>query len=268
MFLLLDIGGTHIRVSVSEDGQNLGDVTKIETPIDFDQAMDLIKDAAFELSKNTPFTKVVAGVRALDVDKKKLKPQPHFPLWVGKPLHQRLEQIFCCQVFIENDAALAGLGEALYGGGKGYNIVAYITVSTGVGGVRVVNGKIDPSVMGFEPGNQIINAEDVNGYLESYVSGEALKRLYDQKAEEITEPSIWDKTARLLAIGLNNTIVHWSPDVVILGGSVMKKISLDKIQTYLKQYLRVYTNIPQLKMASLADYAGLYGALAYIQNHT
>jgi glucokinase len=51
-----------------------------------------------------------------------------------------------------------GLGEAVFGAGKGREIVVYMTISTGVGGARIVGGKIDASAMGFEPGHQIIDA--------------------------------------------------------------------------------------------------------------
>ena len=61
--------------------------------------------------------------------------------------------------YLANDSDLDGLGEATVGAGKGFNIVAYITVSTGIGGVRIVGGKIDVSTYGFEPGHQIIDAD-------------------------------------------------------------------------------------------------------------
>src|SRR4030066_415253 len=47
--------------------------------------------------------------------------------------------------------------EKVKGAGKGFNIVAFLTIGTGVGGARIVGGKPDANVFGFEPGHQIID---------------------------------------------------------------------------------------------------------------
>jgi len=75
-------------------------------------------------------------------------------------------------VFIENDASIVGLGEAVSGAGMGEEIVVYITVSTGVGGTRIVSGEIDEHAYGFEPGHELINMQDS---LEDLVSGTAVE---------------------------------------------------------------------------------------------
>src|SRR6185436_9338463 len=54
-----------------------------------------------------------------------------------------LNKLFNCPVYLENDAALCGLGEASVGAGQGSKIMVYLTISTGVGGARIVGGKID-----------------------------------------------------------------------------------------------------------------------------
>ena len=71
---------------------------------------------------------------------------------------------------IANDTAVVGLGEAHRGAGIGYNIVTYITVSTGVGGTRIVDGRIDRRIYGFEPGHQTIDID--NSVWEGSASGQ------------------------------------------------------------------------------------------------
>lgn len=260
MFLVFDIGGTNMKLATSTDGRILGEVKVIPTIKDFNQAILSFKQVAKELSKGQPFNKAAGGVRALDRTKTKLLNHPHFPLWVDEPLKEELEKALSTEVILENDAAVAGLGEAIFGAGKGYSIVVYITISTGVGGVRIVDGKIDKSSQGFEPGNQIIDLAGKT--LEAYISGEALERTYQKKADEITDPQIWQEVAKYLAVGLNNVTVFWSPEIIVLGGSVMQSITIDAVRAHLKEVLTIFPNSPNVELAKLGNESGLYGALA------
>ena len=172
---------------------------------------------------------------------------------------------------MENDTALVGLGEATSGAGLGKSIVAYITVSTGVGGVRIVDGKIDRNSFGFEPGHQVIlpNGSSCNcggiGHLETLVAGFYLERTYKQKPEDIKDPEVWDEVAKYLGLGLCNSIVHWSPDIVVLGGAVMKSVDLEKVKVYLKEYLTIFPQPPDLVPAKFDADGGLYGALELLK---
>lgn len=264
MYLLFDIGGTNIRLATSLGGNNLLSTRTIRTNLDFNEAISEMEKNVKEMTDGKSIDFAAGGVRALDKTKTKLLNQPHFPLWVDAPLKLRLEEIFSTEVQLENDSAVVGLGEAIRGAGMGYPIVAYVTISTGVGGARIVDGKIDKSFQGFEPGNQIIDLEGTT--LEAYISGEALRRKYGKSAQEIDDPDIWDDVAKKLAIGLNNLSVIWSPEIIVLGGSVMKKISLDTTKGYLKKYLNIFPQPPKLELSALGDTGGLYGALSIAQN--
>ena len=157
-----------------------------------------------------------------------------------------------------------GLGEARYGAGKSYEIVAYLTISTGVGGAKISGGAIDESAIGFELGAEIIDGTHT---LEELISGAAVERKYGMHPRDISDAKVWSELAHYLAIGLNNCIVHWSPDCVIVGGSMMNEIGihLPAVETELKKILTVYGSVPPLLHASLGDLGGLYGALALSQ---
>ena len=201
---------------------------------------------------------------------------PNLQGWGGKQITHALEDAFGCTIFVENDTAIVGLGEAVAGSGKGYPICVYMTVSTGVGGVRIVNGQIDTSALGFEPGHQIIDAgrglqaNTVGGDgldLEGIISGTAVTKRYGKKPFEITDEAFWDEMARLLAYGLNNTIVHWSPDIVVIGGSMMKKVGIpvERVRAHLKGILHIYPELPLIEHSALGDIGGLHGALHYVK---
>lgn len=245
-----------MRVAVS-DGATITQTKIFPTPADFGAGLDIFKQFA-----DQEIEKVAGGIAGpLDKNKTMLIKSPHIGGWVQKPLKQKLTEVFDAKVYLENDTALVALGEANYGAGVGKNIVAYLGIGTGVGGARIVNGRIDENSLGFEPGHQII-VPDGNlcrcggkGHLETYVAGAYHDRNQTNR----------DEVAKYLAIGLNNTIVHWSPDIVILGGGVMQSISIDKVRTYLKETLTIFPHAPAVVPSQLRDTAGLFGALTIIK---
>ncbi len=62
--------------------------------------------------------------------------------------------------------------------------------------------------------------------------------------------------------------VFWSPDVIVLGGSMITgdpSIPLDITEAHLKEILKIYPELPAIKKAELGDSGGLHGALEYIK---
>lgn len=273
MYILYDIGGTKMRFAASVDLKNIEDSKIVPTPQDFFEGIKLFSQTSKELAKGQKIHAVAGGIAGpLDKNKTKMVKAPNISQWANQPLKASLEKALDAEVFLENDAALVGLGESVFGAGKGHKIAVYITMSTGVGGSRFVEGKIDSNSLGFEPGHQTINFDGPPctgcggiGHLEGYVSGRALQEKYNKSAEEIDDPAIWDQEANLLAFGLNNIIVHWSPDAIILGGSLMKKIDIEKVKEYTKKTVTIFPQIPQILLAKLGDLGGLYGAMAYLK---
>ena len=276
-YILFDIGGSKTRIALSHDAETFGEPIIIDTPKDFNAAMELLKTKAFELTKGESIDMAAGDIAGVfSRDHTVLLRAPHLPGWNGKRIAEVLTLQLGTKVIIDNDAAVVGLGEAIFCAGKGHAIVAYITVSTGVGGARIVDGKIDVSAMGFEPGRQIIDAggslalTSVGGRgldLDGTISGPAVRERYGKKPYELTDVKFWDEMARLLAYGLNNTIVHWSPDVVVIGGSMMKEIGIpiDRVRAHLSGILHIYEELPQVTHSTLGDIGGLYGALALIK---
>ncbi len=274
MFYVFDIGGTKMRLAYSFDGENIQETKFFSTPQDFNNALEIIKNFYVESAKTgNGNSKVVCGLPGVfDRGKTFLAKAPNLPYWVGIQIKNELEKVTEAEVFLENDAALGGLGEATFGEGKGSSIVAFITIGTGVGGVRIVNGKIDKSVFGFEPGHQIINADVVVGGkmvdLEGVVSGIGILTRYGKKAEDIKDIDTWAEIEKFLSIGLTNTILHWSPDVVILGGGLIQNdfISIERIQIEVSKLLTVFPKIPEIRKGILGDEAGLRGGLVYLKD--
>lgn len=275
MYVLFDIGGTKTRVAVSKDLQSYGEPVKYDTPHDFEEGIKRIVNTARELSDGQPIQGAAGGIRGpLRKDKKTILSEKILTDWVEKPIVDKLSEYFDAPVFLENDTAIVGLGEAHYGAGKGHDIVAYHTISTGVGGVRIVDGAVDKAAVGFEPGHQAVDAgaslcQSCNATtLEQLVSGSALEKRRGVKPYEISQDDpVWDELASWLAYGLKNTTVYWSPDVIVLGGSMIvgdPRIFREDIMKYTKKVLDGLVPCPPILDAKLKDEGGLYGAMALL----
>lgn len=272
MYLLFDIGGTKMRITTSVDGVTFDEPQVYSTPQIFDDAMQIFGEYYSKVQENGPLTKVIGGLPGvLDKNKEYLVSAPNLLGWRGKPIRSQLESILKAPVILQNDAALVGLGEATKGAGSGFKIVAYITVSTGLGGARIVDGRLDESVYGFEPGHQYIDVKgSITGKLvdlEILVSGSGILFRYGKTAKEIEDQNVWDEITEYLACGLHNTIVHWSPDIVVLGGGLILNgfIDIDKVKKKVAEILKIYSEVPEIRKASLGDYGGLHGGLSYIR---
>lgn len=178
-YLLFDIGATNTRVAVSQDGKQFGKPAIFKTLKSFEEGVDEFIKVAKGLGGDP---KLVAGGIAgpLNTSKTGIVNTSNLAGWNDKDLKIKLENAFQAKVFLENDTAMVGLGEAVQGPGKGFEIVVYITISTGVNGVRVVNKKIDENEMGFEMGEQIINDGKT---LEQLISGTAIEKKIQEASQ-------------------------------------------------------------------------------------
>lgn len=274
-YALFDIGGTKTRVSVSEDLKTFSDPIKFKTPSDFDEGIEAIVDAVGKLT-NKEVRGMAGGIRGpLNHDKTTIVYDVKLTDWVEKPITKRLEKKMKTKVYLENDTSVVGLGEAHFGAGKGHHIVVYHTVSTGVGGTRIIAGKIAEHHNGFEPGKQILDidrtilGDDIEPTLENLVSGTALEERSGMKPYEIPqEDKIWDELAFYLGQGLKNSILYWAPDIIVLGGSMVvgdPRIFNEDIIRHTQEALGDLVPCPPIVDATLADNGGLYGAMALLQ---
>ncbi len=278
MYILFDIGGTKTRISATDTLDDIGEMISFKTPHSFEEGMVMFAEHTAALLKGRKVHRAVGGIRGpLSRAHDTITKEDILTDWVEKPIRDRISvSLDGTQVTLLNDTALVGLGEAHFGAGKGYDIVAYHTVSTGVGGARIVAGTLDEASIGFEPGHQIIDADmtlrPFDGgadTLEELISGTAIEKRFGKKPYEIPQSDpLWNELAQYLAYGLKNTILYWSPDVIVLGGSMMigdPRILLTDVIAHTSKGIGDFVPMPELKDATLSDKGGLYGALAVLK---
>ncbi len=298
----VDIGGTHIRAALYEP--NSITPSKHERirsnalePGVFDRLVQTMEAVWPKQEKVSSIG--LASPGPLDPYKGIILTTPNIPEWRDFPLSQKLFEHFHVPVHIDNDANLAGLGEWKYGAGKGHNNVLYITISTGVGGGVIINGRLLQGYHGLaaELGHMTV---DVNGplcgcghpgHLESFSSGPSIARYVNEQLEKGKTSSLHadpglsarqvadaalagDELARAafarageyLGIGIANYLHIFDPSVVIFGGGVSQvgDLLFEPFQVSLRKSVihpRYLENL-EITKAALGDDAGLLGALA------
>ncbi len=203
------------------------------------------------------------------------------PGWEGLNLVAALSHSFGVSAAIENDADAAALGESTWGAGRTAKRFIYVTVSTGIGTGLVLDGQLYRGVDGAHPevGHHVIDPSGpacfcgAHGCWESLASGPALALRGGRKtAQEVCAAAeCGDPVARAaveregyyLGLGLANLVTLFTPDVIALGGGVMRSRSLfwDAILTCIRQNCGL---VPYEKTvlvpASLGADTGLIGA--------
>jgi len=261
-----------MRIAGAHDSTKFETPTILHTPDSYEEGIKLFTDTVESIAAGEKVSRIIIGIAGvLSADKRTIAQSEHLPGWGGHSFAEDVEKSTNAEVILQNDTALVGLGEATYGAGKGSPIVAYITVSTGVNGVRIVDGAIDRTAMGFEIGGQYMTHDgtfaDLNTF-EDLVSGSAIHRKYGVHPRDLGHDSpVWDELARITALAIHNTILHWSPDTVVFGGSMFNEIGIPVpgVEKYLTEIMKKFPHIPRIVHSALHDEGGLYGGLASLR---
>lgn len=266
MHIVSDIGGTKMRLAGTHDLQSFQAPIFLATPQSYDEALALFVESAKTIAAGEVIESIAIGVPVvLTTDKRSIIQSQNLPQWGGHAFADDLEKALGTKVYLENDTALVGLGEAVFGAGKGGSIIAYITVSTGVNGIRIIDGIIDRSTLGFEIGGQYLSSAEPLVSLEELISGRAIETRYGMHPRDLGKDTpLWEELARTAAIGFHNTILHWSPDTVVFGGSMFNEIGIpvDSVRSHLTEVTKKFPTIPTIVHSSLKDEGGLYGGMA------
>ena len=268
--LAADLGGTQIRVAlVDRDGQL---VHRSDTPTIAQQGRDLTLDrflAAIEgvALRARPGSLVGIGVAVAsptDPETGAMYNPPNLPGWDMVSLKPMLEQRLSLPTSVANDATLAALAEHRYGAGKGTRNMIYLTVSTGIGGGIIIEGKLYAGSGGFagelghitiDRNGPVCNCGNV-GCLEALASGAAVARTSRERvaagetsvlverarsdlakvdARMVAEAAvsgdrlaqaIMDDVATNLGIGIVSLVHAFDPELIVVGGGMSRSHQL------------------------------------------
>ena len=211
----------------------------------------------------------------VEFDKQRIALSTHVGGWSNFDLPQHLESALGLRPVMDNDANAGALGEALYGAGRGFRPLFYMTLSTGIGGGIITNGETiyrGADSYAGELGHIVIRPDGPEclcgwrGCFERVCGGLWLERDYGRHAEELLRDS--DFVARYvvdLAMGLKAAIMLLNPARIVIGGGISK--AGDALFVPLRAELRrQFTDWSRARIdvvpAALGDDSVLYGAMA------
>jgi len=292
----VDIGGTKIAVGAVDDNGKV--LARAETPTDgsnYSAGLDAMVRMLQEISRkhNVPFRGIgIGSTGPVDPIKGEFGDVDFLPGWRGKKLVRDLENALRVHAAMENDGDAAALAEAGWGAGRDCARLIYITVGTGIGGGIILDGKLYRGVDGAHPevGHQVLDPSGpecscgFRGCWESLAAGPAMVTWMDRHApagylhrqgitakqicelarqgDEIAQQAV-EHEAYYMGLGLANLISLFTPDVIVLSGSVMKSADmfLDRIRDVIRKGCRfVPAEKTQLILASLGEDTNLIGA--------
>lgn len=265
MVILIDIGGTNTRVACSKDMKTILRKISFLTCEDFSLEIAEIKNHIGKIADGVLPERIIVAIPGPITKEGRIFSSVNLKKWEGINIKEAFLKTIAVPTSIANDAELGALGEAVSGAGKDHEVAAFLTVSTGIGGARIISKAFDVTSDAFEPGKQIIDHLEGKN-LEQLASGSAVRSERNVPPREITDKAYWKNKAKILAVGVWNCIVLWSPEIFILGGPmVLRKpgIAIEEVRAELNNINNGRIVLPPIVLSALADEAGLYGAMAY-----
>ena len=292
----VDIGGTKIAVGMVDDNGKV--LSRMDSPTDPNRYSDSLELIAHMLRRTAQragaqITGIgIGSTGPVDPMRGEFGDVDFLPGWRGKSPVKDLSAVFNVKVALENDADAAALAEAGWGAGQNRKRLIYITVGTGIGGGIIIDGQLYRGVDGAHPevGHQVVDPAGpkcscgFRGCWESLAAGPAMVTWIDRHApanyphrsgitaqricelaqqEDLVAQQAVENEAFYLGLGLANLINLFTPDAIVLSGSVMKSapLFLDRIRALIKSGCRfVPADKTELMLASLGDDTNLIGA--------
>ena len=306
--LAIDLGGTETRAGLVDDEGRI--IASAQAPTPATAGPDAVIAVMARLAEtvraaapgHVPVGLGVGAPGPLDSEAGIAIAPPTLAGWHDVPLARLLAEKTGLEVRIENDANAAALGEWRFGAGAGTQSMVFMTVSTGIGGGVIVDGRLLRGRRGLagEIGHMTI-AEGTErcacgalGCWEALASGTALGRDAERLAAAGKAPALrllagtGEVTARhvgeaaragdaaalgllaheahWLGVGMVNLLHLYSPEVIVLGGGVSQLLDImggDIERTIRERAMSAYRDTPFVP-ARLGGHAGLVGAASLV----
>jgi glucokinase len=268
LLLALDYGGTKHTAALLRRGEtDWAAHARVYSPPGANGAYDraTMLRMARDLLARTPGRLAAIGVSfggPVDAPRGLVRLSHHVPGWEETPLRDQLQAELGAPATVDNDANVAALGEWRQGAGQGCASVFYATVSTGVGGGWVLNGRIWGGADGMagEIGHVVVRPGGMacvcrrQGCVEAEAcgtgiaraararlaaepgAGQALRALAGGDVGAVTAQhvaqaaeagdrlavEVLEHAGRMLGLGLATAAGLMNPERIVLGGGVTK----------------------------------------------
>jgi N-acylmannosamine kinase len=285
--LAIDIGGTKIAFADVE-GDQIRNRHQVKTPRT-GRGSDLIDAIDLEIRRRKSTTIAVATTGIVSRGRlTALNPQT-LPIEDGFHLGDHLQALTGRMPLVVNDAQAAAWGEYRYGSGRGARNFMFVTVSTGVGGGLVLDGRLHFGIAGLagHVGHMAVGRTETpcgcgrQGCLETIASGSAIARRFREVSGreaatvdvfeaaargDIVAERIIDEAAAALAEAVANIIAAVDLDAIAIGGGVgLAPGFLDRICLYASRLPQVFRR--RISAALAGPDAGLLGVARLLKEN-
>ena len=304
----VDLGGTQIRAGLVANGRiqhRQARPTASERGVD--AVIASMIEAIQEVMAATGRRDLPVGVAApgpLDPRAGVILEAPNLIGWRQVPLGDRLAAATGTSVFIGNDANCAAQGEHRFGAGRGVSNLCYVTISTGIGGGVIIDGRVFEGTAGAaaEVGHMTLDLDGPRcgcgnlGCWEALASGPAIAAQAEaavQRGEatvlaerrdadghltadmvaaaarrgDAVAAAVMRRAGTITGFGLVNLAHLFDPDLIVLGGGVMQAGDLilePAMAVFERHAMANYRRACRVDRAALGEDVGLYGAAALV----
>ncbi len=300
----IDLGGTQVRAALIDKHGTI--VARMEEPTEAQAGPERVLSQIHGLTERllaATKSSVVVGIGVstpgpIDTVSGIAKDIPTLSGFADFPLKAELQKRFAFPVSLENDGIAAAIGEWQFGAGKGLENLVYITVSTGIGGGVVADGRVVRGRKGMaahighmsvEPNGALCPCGN-HGCFEAYGSGTAFtlrartraigceETMLGKYGSEIHARDVFaaarngdslakiliDEEAEILGRGFTSLIHIFSPDIVVMGGGISHEFERLQpgIQAYIGQWAMPAFKDVKVVRAALGQNSGLVGSAA------
>ncbi|WP_062119895.1 ROK family protein [Aureimonas sp. AU40] len=301
----IDLGGTQIRGAlIDETGAVLHRAVMATAATEGAEAVvaqiaDLAR--AMSLEARTPVLGIgLSAPGPLDAANGIALATPTIAGFTDFPLARAVEARSGLPVLLENDGIAAAIGEWRFGAGQGADHMVYATVSTGIGGGIVSDGRVLRGRMGMAGhiGHMTIVRDGAlcacghRGCFEAHASGTAfLRRAREAAAGEsasqlhanrgaLSAASVFEaaeagdalagrlveEEAELLGLGFASLLHLYSPQILVMGGGMSRQFARlgPLVEAAMRRAALAPFRAVPLVAARLGDNAGLVGAASLL----
>lgn len=271
----VDLGVNYI-LSILTDlkGNVVREIYQHITNTEYEHVFSIIKKSINDLIESAPDSPygiigIGIGVPGIVNNQGEILIAPNLH-WENVQLKQQIEKTFNLPVVIENEANAGAYGEKLFGAGKDFNNMIYVSAGIGIGVGIIIDGELYTGNNGYsgEMGHTIIMVDGKKcscgsvGCWELYASEKALLEHVKEKhiinsecltIEMLIEEAeagndaiieVFKEIGKYLSVGINNIIKTFNPQQVIIGNRMamlQKWIEVpiqEFIQKHCKQFLQ------------------------------
>jgi glucokinase len=275
----VDLGGTATRVVALDDRGAITSRNVYPTPpTRSGTAVATLTDVISDVAAGRPIAGVGIGASGPVTVDGIIRNPATLPAFTDIDLCAEITARLDRPCVIDNDAAVAALGEYTYGAGRGSTTAVTVTLGTGIGVAVITDGKLLRAADGTHPeaGHIAVRESPTTCYcglprcweqaasrtaLDGIVGGDLAIAAAAARAGDDRAIRAFERYGQNLAAGLGTLLTLFRPDRVILGGSAARY--LDLFAGALSSALTRapdYRWTPPVVEAELGDLAGAIGA--------